>query len=208
MAFFFGLILVSIWSVGRTVGKWSIGPVIGLIVGLIVAVSIALLTPATENSGFVYLMICGVVAMCSMILPGLSGSFVLLLMGNYKLVMVDAVSDRNLDILLPVAIGAVVGLVVFARVLDWVFKRFHDLTLAVMTGFVAGSLLVIWPWKAKEYLLDESGQEIIRKGKRVIAGYDWQMPELGDMYTWLAVALMVIGGIAVWLLEKSGKEKA
>ena len=207
MAFFFGLILVSIWSVGRTVSKWTIGPIIGGLVGLTIAVAIALLTPASENSGFIYLMICGVVAMCSMILPGLSGSFVLLLMGNYKLIMVDAVSDRNLDILLPVALGAVVGLIVFARLLDWVFKRFHDLTIAVMTGFVAGSLVTIWPWKVKEYLLDESGNELIRKGKRVISGYDWQMPDMGDMYTWIAVVLMILGGVAVWLLEKSGGEK-
>lgn len=207
MAFFFGLILVSIWSVGRTVSKWTAGPILGGLVGLALAVAIALLTPASENSGFIYLMLCGVVAMCSMILPGLSGSFVLLLMGNYKLVMVDAVSDRNFGILLPVGLGAIVGLVVFARLLDWVFKRFRDLTLATMTGFVAGSLVTIWPWKIKEYLLDGSGNEIIRKGKRVISGYDWQMPDMGDMYTWIAVLLMILGGVAVWLLEKSGAEK-
>jgi putative membrane protein len=207
MAFFFGLILVSIWSVGRTVAKWTAGPIIGALVGLAVAVAIALLTPASENSGFVYLMICGVVAMCSMILPGLSGSFVLLLMGNYKLIMVDAVSDRNLDILLPVALGAIVGLILFARLLDWVFKRFRDLTLATMTGFVAGSLLTIWPWKVKEYLLDGNGNEIVRKGKRVISGYDWQMPDMGEFYTWIAVVLMILGGLVVWLLEKSSGGK-
>lgn len=206
MAFFFGLIVVSIWSVGRTVSKWSVGPIVGALIGLAVAVGIAILTPATENSGFIYLMLCGVVAMCSMILPGLSGSFVLLLMGNYKLVMVDAVSDRNINILIPVALGAIVGLIVFARLLDWVFKRFRDVTLATMTGFVAGSLLVIWPWKIKEYLTNDAGIEIIRKGKKVISGYDWQMPDVGDMYTWVAVGLMVLGGIAVWLLEKTGKE--
>ncbi|MEL6654546.1 MAG: DUF368 domain-containing protein, partial [Bacteroidota bacterium] len=82
MAFFFGLIVVSIFSVGRTVGKWSAGPFISLVIGLALAVSIALLTPASENAAFWYLGICGVVAMCSMILPGLSGSFVLIIMGT------------------------------------------------------------------------------------------------------------------------------
>ncbi|MFK7969819.1 MAG: DUF368 domain-containing protein [Bacteroidia bacterium] len=204
MAFFFGLIIVSIWSVGRTVSKWSTGPIIGGLIGLAVAVAIALLTPASENSGFLYLMVCGVVAICSMILPGLSGSFVLLLMGNYKLIMVDAINDLKLDILLPVMLGAGVGLILFAKLLDWVFKRFRDLTLATMTGFVAGSLIIIWPWKNTQYLQD-NGVDLIRKGKKVVSGYEWYMPEMGDMYTWIAVGLMVAGGILVWLLEKSSK---
>lgn len=202
MAFFFGLICVSIWSVARTVSRWHTGTIVALVIGTIVAVGIALLTPAQENSGFIYLMACGVVAMCSMILPGLSGSFVLLLMGNYKLIMVDAVSDRNSDILLPVGLGAIVGLLAFAQLLNWVFKRFRDLTLATMTGFVTGSLLTIWPWKTKQYLLDSNGEVLIRKGKKVIESYDWQMPAIGDANTWIAIGLIILGGVLVYVMEK------
>ena len=117
------------------------------------AVAIALLKPASENDGLLYLMLCGVIAMASMIIPGLSGSFVLLLLGNYQLIMIDSVSalaDRDLSslrILVPVGIGAVLGLVCLSHLLSWVFKHYHDIAVALLTGFVAGSLLVIWPWK-------------------------------------------------------------
>jgi len=95
---FFGLVLASVYFVGKTVSKWTTSVVISFIVGAAVAVVISVLNPATENSGIIYLLLCGVVAICSMILPGLSGSFVLILMGNYQLVMIDAVNDLNSSI--------------------------------------------------------------------------------------------------------------
>ncbi|HPR60728.1 MAG TPA: DUF368 domain-containing protein, partial [Prolixibacteraceae bacterium] len=106
MAFFFGLILASIFFVGKTINKLTITVVLTFIIGAATAISLSLLTPAQENSSLWYLLLCGVVATCSMILPGLSGSFVLILMGNYQLVMIDAVNNFDLKILLPVVIGA------------------------------------------------------------------------------------------------------
>ena len=202
MAFFFGLILVSIYSVGRTVSKWSPTTIIGLVVGLIIAVLISVLTPASENSSFIYLILCGVVAICSMILPGLSGSFVLIIMGNYKLVMVDAVSEFNMKVLIPVVIGSVVGLIAFSQILGWVFKHYRDLTIASMTGFIIGSLSIIWPWKNPVYLMDETGAELIRKGKKIVSGYEWYLPDFGISHTWIAIGFILLGAATIYLIER------
>ncbi len=203
MAFFFGLILISVYSVGRTVGQWNVSSIISLLIGFVLAGSIALLTPASENEAIWYLLICGVIAMCSMILPGLSGSFVLIILGNYKLIMLNAVSELNLSILVPVAIGAVLGLLVFSRVLSWVFEHFRDVTIASLTGFIAGSLAIIWPWKNEEYLQDSTGDFILKKGKKIVSGYDWYIPDIGDTNTLIGIGFVVLGAAALWLLERS-----
>ncbi len=198
MAFFFGLILVSIYSVGRTVAKWNATSLVAFLVGTGAAVALALLTPASENEATWYLMLCGGVAMCSMILPGLSGSFVLIILGNYQLIMVHAVSDFNLSILLPVILGAGLGLLAFSRLLSWVFDHYRDQTIALLTGFVLGSLLVIWPWKSADtQLIERPGQD----PKEVVLGYEWYLPELGDSATWVAIGLIVVGGISIWAME-------
>jgi len=153
-ALFFGLIAASIWSIFKMVKRWSGGAVIGLLIGCAIAVSMAFLPQAQQSQNIGYLMICGVVAMCSMIIPGVSGSFVLILMGNYNLIMVESLSNLSggkfkeaFTVLIPVGIGAVLGMVVLSRLLSWLFKRFHDIAVATITGFVAGSLVTIWPWK-------------------------------------------------------------
>ena len=202
MAFFFGLIVVSIYSVGRTVAKWNAATIGSLILGFAIAASIALLTPAAENDSIWYLLLCGVVAMCSMILPGLSGSFVLILMGNYKLIMLEAVSELRFEILIPVAIGAVLGLLAFSRVLSWVFEKYRDVTIALLTGFVAGSLAIIWPWKRELHMLDDSGLEILKKGKPVVSGYDWYLPDFADTNTLIGIGFIVLGAVAIWALER------
>ena len=121
-SFFFGMILVSIYYVGITIEKFNWKVVLSFIIGTAIALLIAFGTPANENSNIFYLIICGAVATCSMILPGLSGSFVLVLMGNYQLIMIDAVNDLNLKILLPVVLGGLVGLLAFSHLLSWIFK--------------------------------------------------------------------------------------
>ena len=206
-AFFFGLIFASIYFVGRKVSKWSACPAILFALGAAIAIAVALMKPASENDSIPYLLICGVIAMASMIIPGLSGSFVLLLLGNYKLIMIDSVSGlRSADpeafaILIPVGLGALIGLVTLSRLLSWIFKRYHDLAVALLTGFVAGSLLVIWPWKNQIIETFVAGEET----KEKVVGYDWFWPSLSGE-TWIAIALMVIGAAMVWLMEKSGAD--
>ena len=198
MAFFFGLILVSIWYVAKRIEHWKPSVWIALAIGASVAILIATLAPASENASFAYVFLCGVIAISSMILPGLSGSFVLIIMGNYALVL-GAISTFSLSILLPMALGCIVGLIVFSHVLAWVFKHYQDHTLALMTGFVVGSLVVIWPWK------NAIAEQVTRVGKppkEVIVSYDWLMPSLSAPGTWIAIALMLAGGISIALMEK------
>lgn len=208
MAFFFGLILISVFLVARTVKQWGATTYIAMAIGTAIAVGIALLAPASENNSFIYVFACGIVAMCSMILPGLSGSFVLIIMGNYALIL-GAIGSANLSILLPLALGCAFGLIAFSHVLAWIFKHFHDLTVALMSGFILGSLAIIWPWK--NTLIDTIAREG-KEAKEVVTGYEWFLPSLTDLTTWLAVGLAVIGALSLWLMEKSssanGQDKA
>jgi len=199
-AYFFGLILASIWLVGKTVKRWGTTPIITLAIGGGVAIAIALVKPAAENDNVFYLMLCGVIAMASMIIPGISGSFVLLLMGNYKLIMIEAVTTLNFKILIPVGIGAVLGLVTLSHLLSWIFKRYHDAAVALMTGFVAGSLLTIWPWKQAVTETFQAGDKV----KEKVIGYDWQIPPM-DGSTIVAALIILAGCLSVWLIEFAGK---
>ncbi len=206
-AFFFGLILASIYFVGVKVKRWGFGPVLAGIAGTAIAVAVAtLFEPAQENDSFFYLFMCGVVAMASMIIPGLSGSFVLLLMGNYELVAIKTVNKLTsgdmsaLQTILPVAIGSVVGLVALSHLLSWIFRRFHDVAVALLTGFVAGSLLIIWPWKTPRMAPFPDGGDAV---KEKVIGYDWELPAVSGQ-TFLAIGFIVFGVVLVWLMEKYG----
>ncbi len=204
---FFGLIAASIYYVFKMVRKWSATAVIGLLVGSVLAVSLAFLPQAQESQNFIYLMICGVVAMCSMIIPGVSGSFVLLLMGNYQLVMIDSVNGlrkgnwaESFSVIVPVGIGAVVGMAVLSRVLSWLFKRFHDVAVATITGFVVGSLVTIWPWKT------EITGDVIKDGELKVIGYTREFPAM-DINFLTAIGVMLIGAILMIGVEKMGQNK-
>ena len=196
-SFFFGLILASVYFVGNTVEKWKPTVILSFILGTIIAIMFTFLTPATQNDNFFYLILCGVVAVCSMILPGLSGSFVLILMGNYRLVAIDAINNRDLDILLPVIIGAIGGLVAFSHLLSWVFSKYKDQTIAILTGFILGSLGIIWPWKTPI-------NEIFGDKVKVI-GYDYFWPDL-NMEFLIAIVIILIGIISIWIMEKSARD--
>lgn len=206
-AFFFGLILASVYFVARTVNNWNIASVISFIVGSAIAIYISFMEPASGNDSIPYLLICGVVAICSMILPGLSGSYVLLLMGNYKLVMIDAVAEVNLKILAPVAIGAVIGLVAFSHLLSWVYKRFRDSTIAILSGFILGSLFILWPWKNPVYKLDAMGQPLVKSGgEMIIQGYERFIPTELNSQVLLSIGLILAGILVIWAMEKIAGE--
>lgn len=196
LAFFFGLILASIIAVSRQIDNVNAGVVISFAIGTAIAVSIAFLPPAQANDSFIYLLLCGIVAVCSMILPGLSGSYILLLMGNYVLVL-RAVSSFDFSILVPVILGCVVGLITLSRLLSYLFKNYKNLTIAALAGFVAGSLLIIWPWKtAKIESFD---------GKDKAVGYVWNLPA-ADLQLAFAIGLIVIGFVLVMQMEKRASE--
>ena len=190
-SFFFGLILASVYYVGIRVGIWKIRSYVFFIIGTAIAVSLVLLSPSSESTNLVYIFMCGVIGVTGMLLPGLSGSFILILMGNYKLLMVDSLSKSlkfNIDAisyLLVFILGSVVGLFGFSHIISWLFKRFKDCVLSLLTGFILGSLLIIWPWK-----------EVAEN--RLITS--WYLPELNSS-TILAISLMLIGFYVVVKLE-------
>lgn len=197
-SFFFGLILTSIYYVGITIEKWDWKVVLSFIIGTAIALFIAFGKPAKENDNLIYLLICGAVATCSMILPGLSGSFVLVLMGNYQLIMIDAVSDLNLKILIPVIIGGVVGLIAFSHVLSWIFKKYRNITIALLTGFILGSMPIIWPWK--NAVITIVGNE------EITTGYDYFLPEMNIQFA-IALVIILIGASIIVLTEKMAKKQ-
>ncbi len=199
-AFFFGLILASLFYVGKMVRRWGFVEIICLLLGVVVAAFLAFQSPASENSNLLYLGACGVAGMCSMIIPGISGSFILLLMGNYHLIVLDAVNNLRqfklteaLPILIPVAIGAAIGLFTLSHILSWMFKKYHNAAVALITGFVAGSLAVIWPWKLPVYSLIITGK---------VVGWNRYFPDIGKSSTWIAVAWLVGGIVVITVTEK------
>jgi putative membrane protein len=196
-AFFFGLILASVYSVSKTISKISIAVISSFIIGGIIAVAITFLTPAMENSQTWYLFMCGIVAACSMILPGLSGSFILILLGNYQLVMIEAVNKLDIKTLAPVVIGAGVGLLAFSYVLAWIFKKFKDQTISLLSGFILGSLPILWPWK--QNIIEVFGE------KTKVVGYDWQLPTAFNIEVMAAIGLMIVGIVCIWVMEKVAK---
>ncbi len=225
-AFFFGLIVASIWGVGKMVKRWSVGPVVGLLFGLGVAVGVMFLPHASGNSNPGFLVICGAIAIASMIIPGVSGSYVLLLMGNYALVL-GAVGRFDLGILVPVGIGCVIGLLSLSHLLSWIFKHHHDLAVGLITGFIVGSLVLIWPWKetvikqdaAGAYMVKTAEREVVARGtdleavraglaegeELVEAGYrDWHLPSLAEREDQVAIALAMLGAMLVLLIEWLG----
>ena len=200
-AFFFGLILASIYYVGKTIHSWNLTSISMIVFGAAIAVIIAYLNPADQNESTIYLFICGVVAMSSMLLPGLSGSFVLILMGNYQLIFLEAVPEFNMVILVPVVVGSVAGFVLLSRVISFLLTKFRDGTIGLLTGFIMGSLLIIWPWKDPVYLMNDLGEIVMRKDKMIIEGYTWFLPGLGDTGTWMSIFFMVLGVALVIFIE-------
>ena len=199
-AFFFGLILASIYFVGKRIQQWKISCIFSLIIGTVVALSLSFITPASENSNLFFVFLCGIIGISGMMLPGLSGSFILILMGNYELLMVTAVTELNIILLAVFFLGSAFGLMSFSHVLSWVFKHYKDATLALLTGFILGSLSIIWPWK-------EPAERIIVNGKDRIITYNWHLPSECNQETILATLLIVAGMLVVYSLENFAPNK-
>lgn len=196
-AYFFGLILASVYFVGKAVEKWNKGAIFSLLIGILIAVGISLFSPATPNDNFWYLLLCGIIAVCSMMLPGLSGSFVLVLMGNYELIFVDGVNNLDLSILIPVALGTLIGLIGFSRFLAWILKNYKNATIALLTGFVTGSLSLLWPW-----------QNAIHNQAGRIIRYKKFIPGALSHEVMLALLFIIAGVLTITLLELFAAKKS
>ena len=201
-SFFFGLIVASIYFVAKQVSKWHIPVIIALIIGTLIAFYVSILPTMANNESLSFLFIAGAIAICAMILPGISGSFILIVLGAYK-TLSDAIHDVDLKKIIIFVCGALVGLLSFSHVLKWLFKNYRDITLALLTGFIFGSLNKVWPWKKtltwhtdskgiKSPLLQES-----------VSPFSFD----GDNQLILAIILMVLGFLTIFILEKVGSKK-
>lgn len=200
-AFFFGLVFASVLFVGKEIKKWSLLTVIVFLTGAILAFIITELPPNENVDSLPYLLLSGALAVCAMILPGISGAFILVLLGSYKTIL-DAVHERDVKIVITVAIGAVFGLLSFARLLKWMFTHYKNLTLALLTGFILGSLNKIWPWKK---VLDTK-----TFGDKTITTNDmnvWPGSYEGENQVVFAIILAIIGFSLIFILEKTASRK-
>lgn len=200
-SFFFGLVLASIFFVGKEITKWTIGTVVVFILGAAVAFFITELPPNENVGSLPYLFLSGALAVCAMILPGISGAFILVLLGSYKTIL-DAVHERDIKIVLIVAAGAIFGLLSFARLLKWMFNHYKNITLALLTGFILGSLNKIWPWKKVLETKTFGEKTIVVDDMNV-----WPTAFEGDNQLILAIILAMIGFSLIFILEKIASKK-
>ncbi|MDA9325164.1 DUF368 domain-containing protein [Flavobacteriales bacterium] len=194
-SFFFGLIIASIFFVGKKINKWDKSSVIALAIGTTIALSFTNISPASENDNLFFVFFCGIIGISGMMLPGLSGSFILILLGNYELLLVKAVADLNIIILTVFFLGSLFGLLSFSHLLSWLLKKYKDQTLAILTGFITGSLAIIWPWKEVE-------ESIIIGDKEKIIDYQLLIPQELNQENIIAIILMMMGIAIVYAIEK------
>lgn len=194
-SFFFGLVLASSYVVSRKISRWEYVKVVALAGGIGIAFYITSVTPTTTTDAGWFVIFSGALASCAMILPGISGSFILLLLGKYSFAL-HAVNERILLDLLLLGVGAVSGLILFAKLLSWLLRKYHDITIAVLVGFMIGSLNKIWPWKEtlETILVDGMSRPLVEKNVLPVPG------EAGDHF-WMALLMMAAGMVTILLVE-------
>ncbi len=229
-AAFFGMIIGSIYYIAKDFEHWNKRTIPAGLLGLIVGISISFLSPAKENDNLLFIFLCGIISVSGMTLPGLSGSFILILLGNYVLLLVDSVNAlydtmsevfqgdfsftqnpkrlNTLKILAVFTAGSATGLVSLSHILGYVLKRFKHLTTAVIIGFITGSLGVVWPWKRTVYILDAEGLPLLdSNGDKIIRNYERFLPEIGNSETWWAALFALLGVLILLALDWYGKNR-
>lgn len=225
---FFGMILGSIYYISKGFEHWNRKTVIAGVIGLLVGISISFLNPARENDNLLFIFLCGIISVSGMTLPGLSGSFILILLGNYVLLLVDSVNAlydtmaevfqgdlsfinnaerlNMLTILAVFTAGSAAGLVTLSHILSFVLKHYKHISTAVIIGFITGSLGVVWPWKKTIYKTDSAGTVLTdTSGKMIIANYERYFPDFSISETWWALFFVVIGILILLGLDWYGK---
>ncbi len=228
-AWFFGMIIGSIYYMAKDFDLQKKTHIFYIIMGILAGISISFLEPATENDNLAFVFICGIISVSGMTLPGLSGSFILILLGNYVLLLVDSVNAlfdtlvdisqfnfeflgddarmRLLQVLVFFTLGSVVGLVSLSHLLGFVLKRYKEKTYAVIIGFITGSLGVVWPWKKTIYEIDPQGNLALDANQRhIIDYYERYLPEIASSQTWWAFFFILVGISLLLLLAWYGKK--
>ncbi|MEC3907444.1 DUF368 domain-containing protein [Tamlana sp. 2201CG12-4] len=225
---FFGMIVGSIYYIHKDFNDWNYKTYTSLVIGIIVGVSISFLNPAKENDNLWFVFFCGIISVSGMTLPGFSGSFILILLGNYVLLLVDSVNAlydtvseiltgdfnfidnpnriRTLKVLGVFTLGSVTGLVTFSHLLSYILKHYKSITLSSIIGFIVGSLGVVWPWKKTLYKIQENGSFLLdSRGEKIIENYQRYKPELNSE-TYYAIAFIILGITIVLALEWYGQK--
>jgi uncharacterized membrane protein len=225
---FFGMIIGSIYYINKDFKEWNLKTVISLIAGITIGLGISFLDPAKENDNLWFVFFCGIVSVTGMTLPGFSGSFILILFGNYVLLLVDSVNAlydtfydlihgdlsfidnaarmRMLKVLSAFTLGSVTGLVTFSHILSYVLRHFKNITLSLLMGFIIGSLGVVWPWKKTIYKILEDGSFLLdSSGEKVIENYQRFIPPFSSEAA-IAIAYILLGILIVLALEWYGNK--
>ena len=200
---FFGLIAASVLVVSRQVPIWTAGAGISLVAGTVVAVFIVNLIPMSTPDALWFIFLCGIVAICAMILPGISGAFILLILGKYEYItatLKNPFVPQQLMIIIVFCVGCLIGLLSFARLLNYLLKNFRPLTLAFLTGLMVGSIKKIWPWKEIIQTKIIHGTPFVIWGSNII-------PEALNSEVWIALGLATMGFIAVLIIERLARIK-
>jgi putative membrane protein len=202
-SFFFGLVLASILYVVKKINQWKLGEFFGIIIGTLVAYQLTKLGALGNTESMFYLFISGAIAICAMILPGISGAFILIILGSYNTIL-QAMNDRAVGKLAAFVVGAIVGILSFSKLLKWLFNSYKSITLAVLTGFMTGALAKIWPWKkVLTYRVNSKGLNV-PLNEECVTPFSFD----GNPQILSAIAIMIFGFSIIFILEKiSSKNK-
>lgn len=199
-SFFFGLIIASSVLVAKEIKQWNIFTVIALIAGACIAYAITVMTPAETPNTWWFIILSGAIAICAMILPGISGAFILLLMGKYSYIL-GAVSSFNIGVILLFVVGAVAGIISFSHLLSWLLKNYHTLTVSLLTGFMVGSLNKVWPWKETiQTYIDSHGVEKALVESNISPNRFAEITQ-ADPLLWQAILMCLFGFILIYGIE-------
>jgi len=200
-SFFFGLVLISGFIVLKKISRWNFSSLTALVSGIIVMVFITKFTPAETTEAYWFIFLSGAIAICAMILPGISGAFILLILGKYQFIL-QAISTMDIPVLAVFGAGVIIGLLSFANLLSWLLHRFHDVTIAVLSGFIIGSLNKIWPWKETlSSTVDSHGELLPLIQRNISPGKFAELTGTDSMFL-PAVSLFVAAILFVLVLER------
>ena len=226
---FFGMILASIIFIIRQVKLWNLSTFLIFLIGLSFGLILSFASPSSENDQLFFVFFCGIISVSGMAIPGLSGSFLLLILGNYNLLLVDAVNavfkvtseaiffnfdslndphiQRLIIIMIVFAIGSLLGLIIFSNLLKWILKKFPDHSLGLIIGFISGTVILVYPWKKREFLYDKDGDVLINSvGNKMFSNYSYYFPDLGLYQTYSVLLFIFLGAGIIYLLNYYDKK--
>ena len=230
LGFFFGMIVASLYLVIKQIKEWKKILIFISFLSFIFGLGISFTNPLAENNNLIFVFFCGIISVSGMTIPGLSGSFLLLILGNYKLLLVDTVNalitvisgilvmnfqslrDEKIQHLLIIMgvfiLGSLLGLIIFSNLLKWVINKYPQSTLATIIGFIAGTLRLVWPWKTKIYHF-ENKENFLRNnfGNPELAFYEYNLPDFSKFDTYTILIALTLGIIILLVLNYYGKKR-